>query len=149
MDVDSLKRKLRELKRLEDKIRFAHIPDTATKKYIWDEFFSTRHEDDLTVKYPISILLKFNNEALKKAFEDYFCSLYFRMYKDMGLNFNVVKDPGFTDYFGLDPGASVEEIKKKFRKLAKKYHPDHGGSNEKMIEVLAAYHRLLESSDGK
>ncbi|MCQ4925076.1 J domain-containing protein [Tissierella carlieri] len=47
------------------------------------------------------------------------------------------------DYFGLTPGASIDDIKKKFRELAKKYHPDHGGSSEKMIEVLDTYHKLM------
>ena len=41
MDVDKLKRKLRELKKVEGKIRFEHVSDTTPKKYVWDEYFST------------------------------------------------------------------------------------------------------------
>ncbi|WMM23943.1 J domain-containing protein [Tissierella sp. MB52-C2] len=61
----------------------------------------------------------------------------------MGLDFDEIQDPSVLAYFGLSLGASVDDIKKKFRELAKKHHPDHGGSSEKMIEVLDAYNRLI------
>ena len=143
MDVDKLKHKLRELKKAEGKIRFEHISDTTSQKYVWDEYFSTKSINDLNVKYPIWKLINFDKQALKEAFEEYFYSVYFRKYKDIGLDFDEIQDPGVLNYFGLAPGASVDDIKKKFRELAKKYHPDCGGSSEKMIEVLDAYHRLL------
>lgn len=43
----------------------------------------------------------------------------------------------------VDRGASPEEIKKAYRKMAVKYHPDKpGGDEEKFKEVAAAYDRL-------
>lgn len=143
MDAPKLKHKLRQLKKVEDKIRFEHVSDTTSKKYVWDEYFSTKSINDLTVKYPICRLIDFNKQELKEVFEEYFYSVYFRKYKDIGLDFDEIQDPSVLNYFGLTPGASVEDIKKKFRELAKKYHPDHGGSNEKMIEILDAYNRLI------
>ncbi len=143
MDVPKLKHKLRQLKKVEDKIRFEHVSDTASKKYVWDEYFSTKSINDLTVKYPICKLIDFDKQELKEVFEEYFYSVYFRKYKDMGLDFDEIQDPSVLNYFGLAPGASSDDIKKKFRELAKKYHPDCGGSNEKMIEVLDAYNRLI------
>ena len=47
---------------------------------------------------------------------------------------------------GVEPGASDEEIKKAYRRLAKKYHPDLNPGDEvaarKMKEVNAAYERI-------
>lgn len=50
----------------------------------------------------------------------------------------------------LNPGASQEEIKKSYRKLAKKYHPDHeGGSEEKFKEISEAYSVLSGKQPSK
>ena len=49
------------------------------------------------------------------------------------------------DYYqilGVEKGASVDEIKKAYRKLAMKYHPDQGGDQEKFKEVNEAYQVL-------
>jgi len=55
----------------------------------------------------------------------------------------------FKDYYkvlGLDKSASAEEIKKTYRKLAKKYHPDanpgNKASEEKFKEISEAYEVL-------
>jgi hypothetical protein len=48
--------------------------------------------------------------------------------------------------FGLDPGASEEEIRKRYRELVKKFHPDVNKdprAEEKFIEIQAAYEQLL------
>ena len=142
-DVDKLKHKLRDLKKAEDKIRFEHFSNSTSKEYVWDDYFSTKSVNNLTVKYPIWKLLKSDKQGLKEVFEEYFYLVYFYKYKDVGLDFDEIQEPSVLCYFGLAPGASVDDIKKKFRELAKKYHPDCGGSSEKMIEVLEAYHKLM------
>ncbi len=54
------------------------------------------------------------------------------------------------DYYkilALDKGATTEEIKKAYRKLALKYHPDRGGSQEddkKFKEINEAYQVLSD-----
>ncbi|WMM23944.1 hypothetical protein RBU61_13555 [Tissierella sp. MB52-C2] len=77
MEVGKLKRKLRQLKKVEDKIRFEYVGEGFSKKYVWDEYFSTKSIDDMTVKYPISKLLNFHKQELKEIFEEYFYSVYF------------------------------------------------------------------------
>lgn len=49
---------------------------------------------------------------------------------------------------GLKPGASKDEVKKAYRELSLKYHPDKNGSGnaeEKFKEISAAYN-LLQSA---
>ena len=49
---------------------------------------------------------------------------------------------------GVEPGASDEEIKKAYRRLAKQYHPDLNPGDEvaarKMKEVNAAYEQIKD-----
>ncbi|NLM34768.1 MAG: J domain-containing protein [Clostridiales bacterium] len=57
------------------------------------------------------------------------------------------------EILGVREGASKEEIKKAYRELAKKYHPDQYGANplkdlaeEKMREINEAYEYLMRNS---
>jgi molecular chaperone DnaJ len=56
----------------------------------------------------------------------------------------MVSDP--YKVLGLSPGASDEEVKAAYRKLAKKYHPDLNPGNERaaarMNEINAAYDQI-------
>ena len=49
----------------------------------------------------------------------------------------------------LDVDASNEDIKKHFRKLSLKYHPDKNGSKEKFIELKDAYDILIDKEKRK
>jgi hypothetical protein len=46
----------------------------------------------------------------------------------------------------LKPGASQEEIRRNFNRLAKQFHPDLGGDAEIFQAMQAAYKRLLKSA---
>ena len=48
----------------------------------------------------------------------------------------------FYDVLGVQKNASDDEIKKAFRKLAVKYHPDSGGDEAKFKEISEAYETL-------
>jgi curved DNA-binding protein CbpA len=57
------------------------------------------------------------------------------------------------EILGLKEGASKDEIKKSYRELAKKYHPDQYGNNplrdlaeDKMREINEAYDYLMKNS---
>ncbi len=53
----------------------------------------------------------------------------------------------YYDVLGLKKGASVEEVKAAYKKLAKKFHPDlnkEAGSEERFKEILEAYQVLSD-----
>jgi curved DNA-binding protein len=52
----------------------------------------------------------------------------------------------YYEILGVDENASQDDIKKAYKKLAMKYHPDRGGDNKKFQEISQAYDTL---SDGQ
>lgn len=52
----------------------------------------------------------------------------------------------YYELLGLDKDASNDEIKKTFRRLAVKHHPDQGGDETKFKELNEAYEVLKDSS---
>lgn len=48
------------------------------------------------------------------------------------------------DTLGVPKGASEDEIKKAYRKLAAKHHPDRGGDTAKFQEIQGAYETLTD-----
>lgn len=48
------------------------------------------------------------------------------------------------DILGVPNGASEDEIKKAYRKLAAKHHPDRGGNTAKFQEIQSAYDTLTD-----
>ncbi len=51
----------------------------------------------------------------------------------------------YYDLLGVKKSASADEIKKAFRRLARKHHPDTGGDEEKFKEVNTAYEVLSDT----
>jgi DnaJ-domain-containing protein 1 len=43
---------------------------------------------------------------------------------------------------GLPPNATTQQIKRRYRTLAKRYHPDRGGDQKEMQRIIAAYECL-------
>ena len=51
------------------------------------------------------------------------------------------------DYYkilGVDRNATPDEIKKAYRKMAAKHHPDRGGSTEEFQKIEEAYRNLSD-----
>jgi len=46
---------------------------------------------------------------------------------------------------GLPPDATDQQIKRRYRELAKKYHPDRGGDQREMQRIIAAYQLLMKN----
>lgn len=48
---------------------------------------------------------------------------------------------------GLPPNATPEQIKRRYRTLAKRYHPDRGGDQREMQRIIAAYELLRKEKN--
>lgn len=144
MMVDELKRKLRQLKKLEAQVRFKNLQPAQWRKYLWNEYFSTKEEYDDSVKYNMKTLLGMDHERLKEVFDEYIIHVYYQYYKDNGIIPEGIYDVTLLSSLGLPPDSNLETIKSKFRELAKRYHPDLGGDSNKFIELVNTYKRLTK-----
>lgn len=143
MEISELKRKLRQLKKLEAQIRFKNLQLTQYKQYIWNEYFSTKDEYNDSVKYNMKSLLRMDHERLKEVFDEYFIHVYFQYYKENGITAVGMYDTHLLSSLGLPSDSDLETIKSKFRELAKRYHPDLGGDSSKFIELVNTYKKLI------
>ncbi len=146
LSVAQLKRKLRQLKQLELTIHFGRQPVPKQPTLVWHVFFSTKAADLASVKYPLSRLLQMNHQELKAVFDEYFFRVYAQTYQDQGFTHADVYDSQLLALLELPPYAGIVEIKQRFRALAKRYHPDHGGDSEQFMELVELYERLTHES---
>ncbi len=146
MTLSELKKKLRDLKKYENKLRFSSSLDQSKNQYIWCEFFSTQNPDDDFVRYNMSSLLKMSRTSLKEVYEEFFYHLYIQYYRENGWYLKEMQDLELLNEFGLPLDASLVDIKKKFRELAKIHHPDSGGDEDAFIKLYESYEKLIDWS---
>lgn len=150
---DETKRKIRKLKKLEIKIRSQSINDQENNQntfkkskeigLVWDEFFDTSEKCTKNVKYPINKLAFMNKDEFRDVINEYFYNVYYRFYMENGLTDIPLYDSEILTYMGLPFNSDISEIKKKFKELAKLYHPDTGGDCTKFIELMENYKKLI------
>ena len=138
MNEISIKRNLREMKRLEIKIRFgAQAP--SRPPLIWDMFF------DLTgsgrAKYTLEALKAMSREAYQDVIAEYWSFVYNTFVNENDLQ-AVNYDPGVLLKWGLPGDADEAAVKRRFRELAKRFHPDLGGDAEDFIRMMTEYKAL-------
>lgn len=150
---DDIKKKIRKLKKIEVKIRFgssgfSREGDFSARvkhaKLVWDEFFDLQENCNTKRKYSLNFLAAMDKNQLKDVMAEFFFAVYYRYYKENGIVSGNMYDPGLLAFFDLPYDAARTEIKKKFRELAKKYHPDTGGDSTKFIELMENYKRLMD-----
>ena len=119
----------------------AYAEPAGRRRLLWDDFFSEKN--GIRPRYPLEILLVMNGEGRKRAFTDYLYTVYTEGYRERGMLFPAEFDVRALFDFDLPAGATREDVKRRFRELAKIVHPDHGGSNEAMAALLEQYHKLI------
>ena len=140
-----LKTKLRSLKKIEKSVRARYLHIHQDSSLIWDSFFSTTDlpRKKCTVKYPLETLLNFDRLTRKRVFEEYLYAVFVQHHREEGVVLTMFQDPEILSFFELPPHATPVEVKKRFRELAHKYHPDKGGDPEKMIQLLEMYDKCF------
>ena len=143
MEQDILKRKLRRLKKTEIALRYGRQflkEDHPPLRLLWDEYFSIGQNLGNQCRYSFDGLLAMESEKRKEVFDEYLLELFCQVYG--GADTFLRSD--LLTLLQLPFNATVDQIKVQFRALALQYHPDHGGSNEKMVQLLDEYHHLLK-----
>ena len=149
---DEIKQKIRKLKKLEVRIRFGAsgftqqgLSDRVKQVHlVWDEFFDLNDCCRGKAKYALRALAGMGKDELKEVVGEFFFHVYYRYYKENGFVSADLFSPGLLAQFGLPYDADRNAIKKRFRELAKKYHPDTGGDSTKFIELMENYKKLVE-----
>lgn len=146
-NYDEIKRKIRKLKKLEVKIRFGNISLESSNNacLVWDEFFNLKELSKNNVKYSIDRLATMNKDEFKDVISEYFFIVYYRFYRENGIINVHLYDPYILTQMGLPFDSEIDDVKKRFRELAKKYHPDTGGDNTKFIELMGNYKKLVDN----
>lgn len=140
MEIDDIKHTLRKLKRLEIRLRFSgERPKRAL--LIWDSFFDLGNAQKSKAKFRLSDLALMNRDEYKNAVNEYLSFLCQKIYGD---SFMTDRDIAAFISMDLPCHADKNQIKSRFRELAKQYHPDTGGDSCKFNELMEAYRNLMK-----
>jgi len=141
MITAELKRKIRKLKQFEITIRAQNGIGESTP-LVWDKFFDLRETGRSTAIYSLSELTVKNKNEYKTIVDEFFAHVYYEVYIYNGFIDAPIYDQSLLEQLGLPPIADQQAVKKKFRDLAKEFHPDKGGDPEKFISLMNIYKEL-------
>lgn len=147
MQQDEMKRRIRNLKKLETKIRFSSIglaEKPSAAGLVWDTFFDLHEESTGKAKYSIAQLSAMDKDEYRNVVDEFFFMVYVTFYKENGLETIDLYDPKILSQLGLPFDADNTAIKKRFRELAMKFHPDTGGDATRFIELMGNYKKLID-----
>ena len=141
--INNLKRKLRKLKQFEKTARMqAGISNDMP--LVWDKFFDTHDIPNNTALYSLKNISVMNKDEYKSIVDDFFARVYYEIYAYKGITDETIYDTDLLAQLDLPPVADSVTVKKKFRELAKLYHPDTGGDAAKFIGLMEIYKKLIE-----
>ena len=85
-----------------------------------------------------------NRDEYKNVVDAYFARVYYEIYSHTGITDEIIFDTELLSLLDLTPVANEVDVKKRFRELAKEYHPDTGGDATKFINLMQIYRKLIE-----
>ncbi len=150
MDVADVKKKLRNQKKLECTLRTSGQLKNCPI-LVWDSFFDltennqTRSGQNRKKKsrYGLSELCGMSREQLKAVIDEYWAYVYGELFQESIIQGRLLYNREALIQLGLPFDADETAVKKRFRELAKQYHPDAGGDAAKFIELMTLYRRLI------
>lgn len=143
-NYDEIKRKLRQLKKLEVKVKTTEqgwhntkppLNENEHKQLIWNKYFDLKDYSSKKIKYSLDILSGMTKDEFKEAINEYLFYVYSYYSGENTFNVHFIDEEILT-HLGLPMYADATEIKRKFRELAKEYHPDNGGDSKKFMELI-------------
>ncbi|MBN2878701.1 MAG: DnaJ domain-containing protein [Clostridia bacterium] len=142
--IIEIKKTLRSLKKAEIRIRCIDCPECGDKResLVWDEFFDIKDSCKKPARYTLMQLAEMEKQGFKKAIEEFYWNVYYRLYKESYLEGGEVNSAQLLYRLGLPEYADIADIKSRFRELSRKYHPDAGGTEEEFIELYNIYEEL-------
>ncbi len=136
---DKVKRIIRNLKK--EEVRMIHGLlgiYTVSFPLVWNQYFDLKEPYKGNAKYNLDDLIKMGEIEFEKVIKDYFSSILSQIYSQEKLI-------EIYPIFNMPLDSDMDTVKSRFRKLAKKMHPDTGGSHEEFIALSQAYENFLRN----
>ena len=139
--MDNLKHRLRKLKQSEKNIRWGGDPAPGAS-LVWDAFFYVKTPPSGQARYSLAALEALNREDYKRIVDEFYAHVYYEYYLENGMSGAKDYDPSVLAQLSLPYDAQEQDVKKRFRELAMKHHPDKGGDAAKFVELMQVYEKL-------
>lgn len=148
MDIAEVKKKLRNQKKLECALRTSGQLKSGPD-LVWDSFFDLSEngpngqEKTKKARYGLNALCAMTREQLKAVIDEYWAYVYGELFQDGIIQGRLLYNREALIQLGLPCDADEAAVKKRFRELAKKHHPDAGGDPARFIELMGLYRKLI------
>jgi len=140
--MDDVKHRVRKLKQSEKVIRFRDDPNPGAA-FVWYGFFDLHDTPTGKARYTLAELSSMHRDEYKRVVAEFYALVYYKYYLENDIvNVNMYS-PSLLAKLSLPYNAEEQDIKKRFRELAKEYHPDTGGDASKFIELMQVYEQLI------
>lgn len=134
-----VKKLIRNLKKEETRMICSLLGiETVSLPLIWSQYFELNKPYNGNAKYNLDELVNMNKTELDQVVNDYFNAILNSIYKRETIN-------AIHPIFNMPKDSDIEDVKKHFRELSKKMHPDVGGTHEEFIELSQAYDNFIKN----
>lgn len=136
---NKVKRIIRNLKKEEVRMICGLLGiDTVSFPLVWSQYFELKEPYKGNAKYNLDQLINMSEIEFEKVIKNYFNSILNQIYSQE----KIIE---IYPIFNLPLNSDMDTVKSRFRELAKKMHPDTGGSHEEFIALSQAYDNFVKN----